>query len=133
MEILFDLCDTVDMSELTMGAFIRRQRKAVGMTQQDLADAIQMNNRSISDWERGVTIPGRNALRRLARAFRIDINEITSYLTDDQLAQIDAIIEETPLDELSVILEEIRAEGEIRPDIARSLKDWLSGWRARGD
>lgn len=133
MENYFRLWDTIRMSELTMGAFIRRQRKAASMTQQELADAIQMNNRSVSDWERGVTVPGRDALRRLARAFRIDLDEMTSYLTDEQMAQIDAIVEETPPDELSIILEEIRAEGEIRPDIARSLKDWFAGWRARGD
>jgi transcriptional regulator with XRE-family HTH domain len=132
MENYFKLWDTVRMSELTFGAFIRRQRTAARMTQQELADAILMNNRSVSDWERGVTTPGRDALRKLARVFRIDLDEMTSYLTDAQLAQIDAIVEETPPDELSIILEEIRSEGEVRPDIARSLKDWLSGWRARG-
>lgn len=132
MEIYFKLCDTLHMSEDTLPSFIRRHRKRMRLTQQDLAAAIQMNNRSVSDWERGVTIPGRDALRRLARVFQINLDEITSYLTDDQLAQIDAIVEETPPDELSIILKEIRAEGESRPDIARSLKDWLSGWRARG-
>lgn len=132
MENYFKLWDTIHMSEVTMGAFIRRQRTAVRMTQQELADVIRMNNRSVSDWERGVTTPGRDALRKLARVFRVDLDEITSYLTDAQLAQIDAIVEETPPDELSIILEEIRAEGEVRPDIARSLKDWFSGWRARG-
>jgi transcriptional regulator with XRE-family HTH domain len=132
MEIFFKLCDTLRMSEETLPSFIRRHRQRMRLTQQDLASAIQMNNRSVSDWERGVTIPGRDALRRLARVFRIDLDEITSHLTDAQLAQIDIIVEETPQDELSIILEEIRAEGETRPDIAHSLKDWLSGWRARG-
>ena len=132
MENYFKLCDTIRMSELTMGAFIRQQRKAARMTQRDLADAIQMDNRSVSDWERGASTPSSTALRRLARVFRIDLDEITSYLTDDQLAQIDSIVDETPPEELSAILDEIRAEGGSRPDIARALRDWLSGWRAHG-
>jgi transcriptional regulator with XRE-family HTH domain len=133
MEIWFQLCDTLDMSRETVGSFIRRQRLAARLTQQELADAIQMTNRSVSEWETGRAIPGREALRRLARLFQIGLDELNSYLTDEQLAKIDSIIDTTEPDELSTILEEIRAEGQNRPDIARSLKDWLAGWRARGD
>ena len=132
MEIWFQLCDTVVMSRESVGSFIRRQRLAAHLTQQELADAIQMTNRSISEWETGRAIPGREALRRLARVFQVGLDELNSYLTDDQLAKIDSIVETTQPDELSVILEEIRAEGQDRPDIAQSLRDWLAGWRARG-
>jgi transcriptional regulator with XRE-family HTH domain len=132
MENNFKLWHTSGMSESNIGQLIRVRRKAAKMTQQDLADAIQRTNRSISDWERGASLPGRVSIQRLARAFQMETDDLLSHLSDAELAKIDTIIEETPPSALDIILEDIRIEEDRRPDIVRALEDWLAGWRARG-
>lgn len=132
MENNFNLWHTRGMSDMTIGQLIRVRRKAARMTQQELADAIQRTNRSISDWERGSSIPGRVSIQRLARAFQMEVDDLLNCLSDAELAQIDALIEETPQSELDVILDNIRTEEDRHPGIVRALQEWLAGWRARG-
>jgi transcriptional regulator with XRE-family HTH domain len=131
MEIFFRLCDTLCMSREPVGVVIRRHRLAAGMTQKELAAEIEMTDRTVSSWETGKMIPSREALLKLAKIFQIGLDDFN--LTEEESAQIDVIVEDTPSPDLAAILEEINAEGRFRPDIARALRDWLAGWRARGD
>ncbi len=118
------------MKREAVGGVIRRHRRAAKLTQKELAAEIGMTDRIVSSWETGRIVPGREALRKLANFFQIRMDDFN--LTEEQSAQIDAIVEETPDPDLTAILNEIRAEGEVNPGIARSLRDWFSGWRARG-
>jgi transcriptional regulator with XRE-family HTH domain len=81
MENNFVVCDTWGMSEETLGHFIRRHRSRSRMTQQELADAIQMTNRSVSEWETGRTVPGRDAITKLASIFKISLDEFRRYIS----------------------------------------------------
>lgn len=83
MEKYFNVCDTWSMSEGTIGWFIRRNRRRVRMTQQELADALQMTNRSVTEWEAGRRTPGRDALTKLASIFRISLDEFQRYIRFD--------------------------------------------------
>lgn len=132
MEFNFDLWHTTGMSDTTIGALIRRQRRAAKLTQEELGSEIRRTGRTVSEWENNRTIPDRVSLQRLARVFHMRLDELTAYLSDAQLAQIDAIIEATPQSELDIILDDIRTEEDQHPGIARALREWLSGWRARG-
>lgn len=132
MENFFKLCDTWSMSEGTLGWYIRRQRKAAKLTQKELGEEIQRDGRSVSEWENNRTIPSLISLQRMARYFSVDIEHFTAYLTDAQITQINAIVDETPPDELSLILDELQTEGQRHPELAQRLRIWLDGWRARG-
>lgn len=88
MENSFNLCDTIGMSGDTIGGFIRWHRRRERMTQIELADAIGMSNKSVSDWENGRTTPDRDSLTKLAGIFKISLEEFRRFLDID--AQNDA-------------------------------------------
>jgi tetratricopeptide (TPR) repeat protein/transcriptional regulator with XRE-family HTH domain len=57
---------------VTFGGALRRLRTAVGLTQEELAEAASVSLRSVSDLERGrVTIPHKDTVRLLADALRL--------------------------------------------------------------
>lgn len=41
------------MTKISMGEFISVQRKAKGMTQQQVADELGVSNKTVSSWETG--------------------------------------------------------------------------------
>ena len=43
------------MDKTKMGTFIKEQRMALGLTQQQLADQLHVTNKAISRWETGVS------------------------------------------------------------------------------
>ena len=43
------------MDKAKMGTFIKEQRMALGMTQQQLAEQLHITNKAISRWETGVS------------------------------------------------------------------------------
>lgn len=48
------------MNPGTMGALIARLRKEKNMTQQELASRLQITDKAVSKWERGVSHSNRN-------------------------------------------------------------------------
>lgn len=50
---------------------IRRARKLRGMTQQELADAVDVHLRSVSNWEAGKARPGEATMRKLAEVLNV--------------------------------------------------------------
>jgi transcriptional regulator with XRE-family HTH domain len=131
MEILFHLWHNVGMCSQTVGSFIRWHRKRARLTQQELAEVIQMTSRSVSEWETGRATPSRDALAKLAHVFRISLDEFKQFINVDLSDEIDAIVDQTPPDDLSAILSELRSEGEQHSGVAQALRNWLVGWRAR--
>ena len=43
------------MDQVKIGKYIADKRKAMGLTQVELADKLGMSNKSVSKWERGVS------------------------------------------------------------------------------
>ena len=58
------------------GAFIASVRKEKGMTQADLAKALQVTDKAVSRWERGLGFPDIHSLEPLARALDISLVEL---------------------------------------------------------
>ena len=58
-----------------IGAYIAQKRKALGMTQAELADKLGMSNKSVSKWERGVCLPDVSLYAELCGILGISINE----------------------------------------------------------
>jgi transcriptional regulator with XRE-family HTH domain len=62
---------------LTLGENIRAARKAMKMSQDELADAIGANRVTISQYERGVYLPSLPALDRLSDALHLSPAQLT--------------------------------------------------------
>lgn len=58
------------MNHLSMGERIRRARKALGLTQQEFAERLQVTQPTVHRWEKGFYEPDEAALERLAALCR---------------------------------------------------------------
>ena len=49
--------DSICMDSEKIGAFVAARRKAMEMTQQQLAQVLGVTNKAVSKWERGLGLP----------------------------------------------------------------------------
>lgn len=66
------------MDQEKIGRFLAELRKEQGMTQQQLADAIGVSNKTISKWECGKGMPELSSITPLCRTLQINVNELLS-------------------------------------------------------
>ena len=59
-----------------IGAVIAENRRAVPMTQAELADRLMVSHQAVSQWERGDTLPDITLIPAIAEALGIDINAL---------------------------------------------------------
>lgn len=64
------------MNQEVIGKFISKLRKDFGMTQQELADKLNVTDRAVSNWENGRRLPDISILKELSSIFDITIDEI---------------------------------------------------------
>ena len=63
------------MDLVKIGKYIAGKRKALGMTQQPLAEKLNMSDKSVSKWERGICLPDVSDYMELCEILGISINE----------------------------------------------------------
>ena len=61
---------------MNVGQTINRLRTARGMSQGDLADALEVSRQSISKWETGASVPELEKLVKLAELFGVSLDEL---------------------------------------------------------
>ena len=59
-----------------MGRFIVEKRKALGLTQTQLSEKLNVSFQAISKWENGVTFPNIEILKELASVLEVTVDEI---------------------------------------------------------
>ena len=64
------------MDQKKIGLFLKELRKEKGMTQGQLAEHLNMSDRTVSRWETGTTLPDLSVLIELADFYHVDIREI---------------------------------------------------------
>ncbi len=64
------------LNSIKVGNFIMEKRKALGMTQQQLADKLKVSFQAVSKWENGTTYPNIEILRDLAIVLEVSVDEI---------------------------------------------------------
>ena len=71
-----------------LGNFIQNRRKELGMTQGELGAKLNVTDKAISRWERGVGFPDIKLLEPLAEALQISIQELMQceQITPEQIA-----------------------------------------------
>ena len=72
------------MEKEKLGAFIAENRKALGMTQKDLAARLHITDKAVSKWERGLSFPDVTLLEPLAAAFGIGVTELAACNRDGE-------------------------------------------------
>ena len=63
------------MDLVKIGEYIAGKRKALGMTQKQLAEKLNMSDKSVSKWERGICLPDVSVYMELCEILGISINE----------------------------------------------------------
>lgn len=65
-----------DELRLQIGANLTKYRKALGMTQAELAQRLNYSDKAVSKWERGESVPDVLTLTQIAQQFGITVNEL---------------------------------------------------------
>lgn len=63
------------MDLVKIGAYIASKRKALGLTQRQLAEKLNMSDKSVSKWERGLCLPDVSVYLELCGILGIRVNE----------------------------------------------------------
>lgn len=66
------------MQQKQIGEFIHQIRKEKGLTQKELADCINVSDKTVSKWENGNSAPDTTLLSALCEALDISVNELLS-------------------------------------------------------
>ncbi len=64
------------MDLIKIGKYIAEKRKALGLTQKQLAEQLGMSDKSVSKWERGQSDPSTTNLMALAKLFQVTPEEL---------------------------------------------------------
>lgn len=64
------------MDNIKTGKFIAECRHDLGLTQQELADRLNLSNKTISKWESGAGSPDLSNLSELAKALGVTADEV---------------------------------------------------------
>lgn len=78
--------------KLTIGENIKRLRKSKNITQEQLAEVVNLSVTAISKWERGETYPDITMLYPLAYFFKVSVDELLGYDEAKLTAEIEAIL-----------------------------------------
>lgn len=74
------------MNQMKIGKFIADTRKERNMTQQQLADALSISNKTVSKWECGRGLPEVSLILPLCETLQITVNDL---LTGARVAEVD--------------------------------------------
>lgn len=64
------------MNAIEFGKFIAQQRKAVGLTQKELAECLLVTDKAVSRWENGHGYPDIETLENLSKALEVSLVEL---------------------------------------------------------
>lgn len=92
------------------GAFIAENRKTKKMTQAELAEKLQVTDKAVSRWERGLGFPDINTLEPLAEALELSILELMKSEKTDKIPVSHEDAEKVIIDTLDVAIVQKREE-----------------------
>lgn len=77
------------------GCFVAERRKKLNMTQKDLATKIQVTDKAVSKWERGLGFPDINTIEPLADALDVSIIELMkSECEMENVSKVETVVED---------------------------------------
>ena len=100
------LIEEVDMNPEKMGKFILECRKEKHMTQLQLAEMINVTDKAVSRWERGIGYPDLNLMEPLANALNISMLKLIR--AEKMKNENDSIADEIIKESLAICVEKIK-------------------------
>lgn len=79
---------------MEIGTVIRNRRRAMDMTQEELAETLNLSVSAVSQWECGKNLPDITIIPALCRVLEITSDELLGMDQTKQQEEIDAIVEE---------------------------------------
>ncbi|WP_413578545.1 helix-turn-helix domain-containing protein [Bdellovibrio sp. HCB290] len=74
------------MRKATLGDYLKTTREAAGLTQADVSNALGYSTpQFISNWERSLSAPPVNAIKRLGQLYKIDANEMFEVILQAEI------------------------------------------------
>lgn len=83
------------MDQQKFGAFLRQLRRGKGLTQEQLAEALSVSNRSVSRWETGRNLPDFSLLPQLAQLLGVGMEELLNGARKEPLQPPEGQTEDT--------------------------------------
>ena len=80
------------MSNKSLGEMICSLRKEKGMTQNDLAEKMNVTDKAVSKWERNLSCPDVNSIPKLAEVLGITVEELLNAQTKQENNKVDGIV-----------------------------------------
>lgn len=107
----------VQIDNQKIGAFIAAKRKEGNMTQKELGDKLFVSDKTVSKWERGLSIPNVVLLIPLAEVLHVSVTELLrgEQINEDQVLNADEV-ERLVTDSLDLTLQ-------------HTIKQRRQGWR----
>lgn len=68
--------EVTHMDQMKIGAFLKKLRKEKNLTQEQLAEQLNVSGRTVSRWETGINMPDISILVNLAEFYNVSILEI---------------------------------------------------------
>jgi len=72
------------MDARKIGKFISERRKAINLTQNELANKLHITDKAVSKWERGLSLPDISVLIPLAEILDISLYDLLRGGKDDE-------------------------------------------------
>lgn len=98
------------MDARKFGAFVAERRKEKNMTQADLAAKLQVTDKAVSRWERGLGFPDINTIEPLADALELSVLELMKSEKMNETPVNHDIVDTAILDTLDVAIMQRRDE-----------------------
>ena len=71
------------MNDKTLYEKIRDSRKAIGISQAELASLLNVSRQTISNWEKGITVPDAKSLERVADLLHVSVESLLGDIDRD--------------------------------------------------
>ena len=83
------------MNQIMIGKFIAFKRKQKNLTQEQLAQILNISNKTVSKWETGKSMPDYTLVKPLCEALNISVSELIDGQTSNESVKIneDQLIE----------------------------------------
>lgn len=81
------------MTKENLGKFISENRKALGMTQEELAQKLFVTNKAVSKWEKGQSFPDIALFEPLAEAIGVSVSELFAGEKEEKDVSVKAVLE----------------------------------------
>lgn len=78
------------MNQEKIGKFISKQRKENNLTQEQLAEKLNISKNAVSKWERGLNLPDVSIMQELCKILGITLNElfVGEKISDEQYKEV---------------------------------------------